>query len=63
MKELKQCPHCGGEVVRIRAAEMVSPPGHYYIGCRSHDCNAVTSFHVPTWAQAVEMWNRRESSR
>lgn len=61
-EKLMPCPHCGGATCRIRVAEMVSSPGFFYIGCRSRDCGAVTSFHASTWKEAVERWNRRAAS-
>lgn len=57
--ELKPCPFCGGEAIRLNFADSVTnarDKGTRYFGCTK--CCVVSFAHM-TEAEAVEAWNRR----
>lgn len=59
MENLKPCPFCGGEAVRMDFLDNLpfkSVKGTRYFGCRK--C-CVVSFNGMTEAEAIEAWNTR----
>ena len=59
MSDLKPCPFCGGEAVRIDI--MDNPPNRHVKGFRYFGCRkcAVVSFAGMTEAEAIVAWNTR----
>lgn len=59
MSELKTCPFCGGEAVRLGVLDnprSTQEKGYRFFGCRK--C-CVVSFSGMTKTEAIAAWNRR----
>ena len=62
MKELKQCPFCGGEAAVIKSTFIGYGEDYYQPVCL--DCNASKAgFRYRTREDAINAWNRRASDK
>ena len=60
MMELKPCPFCGGENIKMCDEEDDRRPGVIWHYCQCLDCRVSTAGYLRTKA-AADAWNRREN--
>ena len=55
-KELKPCPFCGGQAIRLLDVDDYTSEEYDAIHCVK--CKAKTKYYG-SWQEAIEAWNRR----